>query len=501
MWTVIRSICLSQTVLTPDIAQNVDKVCSRLNISDAKTVTGPAVRNLEIRKLSFTFKYPPPSLSLSIEMSQVDFQLLHCGPYMDRHLDAQPDPRVSSFVPDGWQRKVLDELDANRSVFVVAPTSAGKTFISFYAMEQVLREGNDGVLVYVAPTKALVNQIAAEIQARFKKQYPHAGKSVWAIHTRDYRVNNPTGCQILVTVPHILQIMLLAPTNAKSWAPRLKRIIFDEIHSIGAAEDGVVWEQLLLLAPSPVICLSATVGNPEQFSDWLADIQKVSNTTLTMIKHSTRYSDLRKYVYQPPPKFTFVGLQKSQDVGLGLDGVQGLKFFHPIASLVDKSRGMPDDLALEPRDCLMLWKAMCKYETGTYKVPNSLDPKHLPANIKKADIFQWEKDLKVSLIEWMIDEKSPFDKVVQDLTAITMYQDEPKTTQLDQQQILNGNDGQVETDESDLCSTTLPLLFQLHQQQALPAILFNYDRKGCEDIAYHLLGQLKEAEDRWKQGK
>lgn len=38
-------------------------------------------------------------------------------------------------------------------------------------MEQVLRESDEGVVVYVAPTKALVAQIAAEVYARFSKSY------------------------------------------------------------------------------------------------------------------------------------------------------------------------------------------------------------------------------------------------------------------------------------------------------------------------------------------
>jgi superfamily II RNA helicase len=36
-------------------------------------------------------------------------------------------------------------------------------------MEKVLRDSDDGILVYVAPTKALVTQIAAEVYARFSK--------------------------------------------------------------------------------------------------------------------------------------------------------------------------------------------------------------------------------------------------------------------------------------------------------------------------------------------
>jgi len=163
IWTTVRSICKSKSPITKDIVSNITKICSLLGINAALI---PLVAAAD-RKLSFTFKYPTQTQSLAIDITENELQLDHCGPYMDRMLDAKPDARVSNFVPDGWQRDVLDQLDANNSVFVVAPTSAGKTFISFYAMEQILRADNDGVLVYVAPTKALVNQIAAEVQGKF----------------------------------------------------------------------------------------------------------------------------------------------------------------------------------------------------------------------------------------------------------------------------------------------------------------------------------------------
>ena len=486
LWTVIRAISTSKTPVAKEIVQQTELIATIVGITDAITSTPPIASD---RKLSFKFKLPADLKPLKISLNQTEFQLLHCGPYMDRDLDAKVDSRVSSFVPDGWQRKVLDELDADNSVFVVAPTSAGKTFISFYAMENILRSDNDGILIYVAPTKALVNQIAAEIQGRFSKKYPQAGKSIWAIHTREYRINNPIGCQILVTVPHILQTMLLSPTNAKTWSPLVRRIIFDEIHSIGTAEDGVVWEQLLLLAPCPIIALSATVGNPEQFSDWLAETQKSSGNKLSMIRHTTRYSDLRKFLYQPPKGFEFNGLPKSTKGGLGLDGLYGLSFLHPVASLQYRSRGLPDDLALEPRDCFILWKAMCKLQTENYKVPSELDPaKALPLCIKKFDIFKWEKKLKVLLLSWMNDEKSPFEKLVQELTPT-------------KNELAPIAEGEKEIDRNDLRQTTLPLLYQLHQRGALPAIFFNYDRTACEDISLSLLSQLKTAEDAFKESK
>ncbi|PNS19178.1 hypothetical protein CAC42_1914 [Sphaceloma murrayae] len=451
---------------------------------------------LSDRPLSFEYFLTKPDSALRVPDSSLLFQLQHCGPYFDRSIDSAPDARVR-FEPDAWQRHVLDLIDQKKSAFVVAPTSAGKTFISFYAMRQVLRESDDGILVYVAPTKALVNQIAAELQAQYTKKFKYAGKSVWAIHTRDYRINDPQGCQILVTVPHVLQIMLLAPSHAKAsgWSTRVKRIIFDEIHSIGQAEDGVVWEQLLLLAPCPIIALSATVGNPGQFYDWMRSTQVAMGFDMEMVQHSYRYSDLRKFVYDPPETFEFEPLTTSDTVGLpSLDGAPGLHYMHPVASLVNESRGMPDDLHLEPRDCLTLWACMKAKATEKFPLDNSLSPTEaLPAIIRKVDILKWEAGLKAVLKTWMSDPASPSHEVIQELSK-------PLAEQASVDKSLTNVQTSKATaiDVNDLLSTTLPLLSALNARNALPAILFNYDRTLCEKICQALMAQLTEAQAAWK---
>ena len=156
VWNIMRTLNSQRVEMTKAAATYLESVSSLLGLPKPE-----AHSNVLDHRMSFQLQLPQATPgTLSIGIPPQEFQLTFCGPYMDRNTDARPDSRVTSFEPDGWQRKVLDELDADHSIFVVAPTSAGKTFISFYAMEKVLRESDNGIIVYVAPTKALVNQVS-----------------------------------------------------------------------------------------------------------------------------------------------------------------------------------------------------------------------------------------------------------------------------------------------------------------------------------------------------
>ena len=140
LWDTARKIAMLDS-LTATIAGSLKEIITALQLPN------PGIRTVTVdRRLAYDPRLlKPKDNDFAIDIDDRDFQLLHCGPYMDRNLDSAPDSRVP-FQPDGWQRQVLDDLDAQKSVFVVAPTSSGKTFISFYAMEKILRGNDEDIL-------------------------------------------------------------------------------------------------------------------------------------------------------------------------------------------------------------------------------------------------------------------------------------------------------------------------------------------------------------------
>ena len=110
--------------------------------------------------------------------------------------------------------------------------------------------------------------MAGTICARFsqRKKLP-PGKCVYGVFTRDFR-ENVLNSQILVTVPACLEILLLSPQR-EEWSRRLRYVIFDEVHNLGAESGGDCWERIITLIKCPFIALSATVENPKHLINWL----------------------------------------------------------------------------------------------------------------------------------------------------------------------------------------------------------------------------------------
>ena len=53
------------------------------------------------------------------------------------------------------------------------------------------------MVVYVSPTKALVNQVGATIYGRFGHKSCPPGRTVCGVYTRDYR-QNVDSCQVML---------------------------------------------------------------------------------------------------------------------------------------------------------------------------------------------------------------------------------------------------------------------------------------------------------------
>ena len=73
--------------------------------------------------------------------------------------------------------------------------------------------------------------------------------------------------------PACAEMLLLAGKHS-SLFPRIRYVIFDEVHNI-VSSDGSVWEHLLTFINAPFVALSATVGNPEEFTRWLERLEMV----------------------------------------------------------------------------------------------------------------------------------------------------------------------------------------------------------------------------------
>ena len=60
---------------------------------------------------------------------------------------------------------------------------------------------------------------------------------------------------------------------------------------------GEIWESVILLNESPIIGLSATLGDSKRFINWLRLTESMKGRELKFIQYSERYNDLSLSLY------------------------------------------------------------------------------------------------------------------------------------------------------------------------------------------------------------
>ncbi|MCL4544360.1 MAG: DEAD/DEAH box helicase, partial [Chloroflexi bacterium] len=166
----------------------------------------------------------------------------------------------SPFPLDPFQLEAIGHLEADKSVLVAAPTSAGKTVIAEFAIERALESGQH--VIYTAPIKALSNQKFADFGRRW-------GFERVGLLTGDIAINKNAPVRVMTT--EVLRNMLLqAPDGVRD----VQTVVLDEFHYLADPERGRVWEEIVILLPSDVqlVCLSASMANATQLREWMSRV-------------------------------------------------------------------------------------------------------------------------------------------------------------------------------------------------------------------------------------
>ncbi|KAJ1696081.1 hypothetical protein LUZ63_004593 [Rhynchospora breviuscula] len=181
-------------------------------------------------------------------------------------LDYQDLAGIYHFPIDRFQRLAIQAFLRGSSVVVSAPTSSGKTLIAEASALATLARARR--LFYTTPLKALSNQKLRDFRRTF-------GDHNVGLLTGDSSVN--IDAPILIMTTEILRNMLYQSVGATSSDGRLfhvDAIVLDEVHYLSDISRGTVWEEIVIYCPKEVqlICLSATVANPDELAGWIGQI-------------------------------------------------------------------------------------------------------------------------------------------------------------------------------------------------------------------------------------
>ncbi len=215
-------------------------------------------------------------------------------------------PTLTELFPfplDEFQLQAIAALDAGKSVVVCAPTGSGKTVIGEYALYRALGRGKR--VFYTTPLKALSNQKVRDFQDKLSQLGVNDAADCVGLITGDLVVN--ANAPIVVMTTEIFRNMLYETPIGEvgTSLEEVETVVFDECHYISDRDRGTVWEESIIYCPATIqlVALSATIGNPEQLTDWINQVRqgKSLKQLRRSLKEDQQHCELINSDYRPVP--------------------------------------------------------------------------------------------------------------------------------------------------------------------------------------------------------
>jgi len=183
------------------------------------------------------------------------------------------------------QRRTLAEAgllgSSRRAVVVSLPTSSGKTLIAQFRILQALNQFDQeqGWVAYLAPTRALVNQLTRQLRRDFAPLGIQVEQVSPALDLDRFEMNllgeqSPhLRFRVLVTTPEKLDLLLRRDWEAKIGRP-LTLVVVDEAHNLQSPGRGLKLELLLSTInkeceKAQFLLLTPFIKNAREVARWL----------------------------------------------------------------------------------------------------------------------------------------------------------------------------------------------------------------------------------------
>lgn len=224
------------------------------------------------------------------------------NPFVNRHILIKASQNQFSFRNTidyftDFQAQVYKHLSEGKSISYSAPTSAGKSFILGHYISKIFGDTEDLCVVYVVPTRALINQV----QLTLSNQFMRLAISDVAVFTSSLQViEQGVGAlrkKMFVLTQERLK-NLLFETDSKEI---INVLIVDEAQKIGEDARGILLEEVVatVIEQNPsvqLIFLSPFARNPRKLPEifGVEETTEIESTALSPVSQNIFYVELNK---------------------------------------------------------------------------------------------------------------------------------------------------------------------------------------------------------------